>query len=37
LDELYTLRGWDKETGIPTKNRLISLGPGDLAQDMSTI
>jgi len=34
LDEYYAFRGWDKETGIPTRERLISLGLEDVAEDM---
>jgi aldehyde:ferredoxin oxidoreductase len=34
LDEYYTFRGWDLKTGIPTPERLISLGLEDIAQDM---
>jgi len=26
LDEYYELRGWNKETGIPTKEKLKELG-----------
>ncbi|KPL06422.1 hypothetical protein AMJ86_08560 [bacterium SM23_57] len=26
LDEYYTLRGWDVETGTPTQVKLIDLG-----------
>ncbi len=34
LDEYYEFRGWDKETGIPTPERLSSLGLEDVAEDM---
>jgi aldehyde:ferredoxin oxidoreductase len=34
LDEYYSFRGWDLKTGIPTPERLISLGLDDVAQDM---
>jgi aldehyde:ferredoxin oxidoreductase len=30
-DEYYELRGWDKETGIPTRAKLEELGLGDVA------
>ncbi|MGQ4911621.1 MAG: aldehyde ferredoxin oxidoreductase family protein [Candidatus Thorarchaeota archaeon] len=30
LDEYYEFRGWDKETGVPTKARLKKLGLDDL-------
>jgi aldehyde:ferredoxin oxidoreductase len=31
-DEYYEIRGWDKNTGIPTKEKLIELGLDDVAQ-----
>ena len=34
LDEYYSFRGWDLKTGIPTPERLVSLGLDDVAQDM---
>ena len=34
LDEYYSFRGWDLKTGIPTPERLVSLGLEDVAQDM---
>jgi aldehyde:ferredoxin oxidoreductase len=34
LDQYYAFRGWDKETGIPTRDRLVSLGLDDIADDM---
>jgi len=34
LDEYYELRGWDKESGIPTKQKLIELGLRDIAEDL---
>jgi aldehyde:ferredoxin oxidoreductase len=30
LDEYYELRGWDKETSIPSKKKLAELGLGQL-------
>ena len=30
LDEYYCARGWDVETGLPTKDKLEELGLGDL-------
>jgi len=30
LKEFYSLRGWDKKTGLPTKETLISLGMEEL-------
>jgi len=32
LDEYYKARGWSRETGIPTKNKLEQLGLGDLVE-----
>ena len=29
-DEYYTLRGWDKQTGAPTKEKMAELGLADL-------
>lgn len=34
LDEYYELRGWDKDTGLPTKEKLMDLGLGDEAADL---
>lgn len=34
LDEYYELVGWDKETGIPTRARLESLGLKDVAEEL---
>jgi aldehyde:ferredoxin oxidoreductase len=33
-DDYYGLRGWDKETGYPTKARLRELGLGDITEDL---
>ena len=30
----YKVQGWDLETGIPTRSRLIELGLGDIADDL---
>ncbi len=30
-DEYYELRGWDNETGIPTKEKLSELGLSNLS------
>jgi len=32
LDEYYQIRGWEVATGIPTKEKLIELGLGDVAE-----
>ncbi len=34
LEELYTLRGWDSETGWPTKAKLQELGLKTIAEDL---
>jgi aldehyde:ferredoxin oxidoreductase len=34
LDQYYEFRGWDKETGIPKRERLVELGLEDVADDM---
>ena len=34
LEDYYLMRGWDKETGIPTQERLQALGVSEVAQDM---
>ena len=34
LDQYYEFRGWDKKTGIPTRERLVQLGLEDIARDM---
>ena len=36
LPEYYQVRGWDWETGKPTKERLTSLGLNTEAQDLWT-
>ena len=34
LDEYYELRGWDKRTGLPTREKLIELGLTDVANEL---
>jgi aldehyde:ferredoxin oxidoreductase len=34
LEDYYLMRGWDKETGIPTQERLQALEVSEVAQDM---
>lgn len=34
LEDYYAVRGWDKETGIPTPEHLKALGLEDAAEDM---
>jgi aldehyde:ferredoxin oxidoreductase len=35
LDEYYTLRGWDLNTGIPTREKLVELGLDDAADQLA--
>jgi len=37
LDEYYHARGWDKETGIPTRATLERLGLGDAAAELKRL
>lgn len=34
LDEYYELRSWDKSSGLPTQQKLVDLGLGDMADDL---
>ncbi|MFC2019122.1 aldehyde ferredoxin oxidoreductase family protein [Chloroflexota bacterium] len=34
LDEYYELRDWDKSTGLPTEEKLIDLGLGEIAKEL---
>ncbi len=34
LDEYYELRGWDKRTGLPTREKLSELGLTDVANEL---
>ena len=34
LSAYYEARGWDKETGRPSREKLVELGLGDVAQDL---
>ena len=36
LDEFYALRGWDPETGWPTKGKLLELGLEGVASDLKS-
>jgi len=36
-DEYYQIRGWDRETGIPTPQRLLQLDLPDIAEEMKKI
>ena len=33
-DEYYEIRGWDKETGIPTREKLVELGLEAVADEV---
>jgi aldehyde:ferredoxin oxidoreductase len=35
LDEYYEARGWDVNTGIPTKEKLQELGLDYVAKDLA--
>lgn len=35
LDDYYALRGWNKESGIPKREKLEQLGLGDVAEELS--
>lgn len=37
LDDYYGTRGWDQKSGFPTKERLIELGLGDIAEDLAAL
>jgi aldehyde:ferredoxin oxidoreductase len=36
-DEYYALRGWDRETGVPTRETLVASGLGDIAADLAAM
>ena len=36
LDDHYTARGWDVDTGIPTRTQLVKLGLTDVADDLES-
>ena len=35
LDEYYTARGWDVHTGVPTRDKLVALGLGYVAEQLA--
>jgi aldehyde:ferredoxin oxidoreductase len=37
LDEYYGLREWDVKLGVPTREKLSSLGLGDIGEDLSEL
>lgn len=37
LDEYYELRGWDKDTGLPTKAKLEELDLGEIADELDKL
>jgi aldehyde:ferredoxin oxidoreductase len=34
LDEYYAFRGWDRPTGLPTREKLVDLGLEDIANEL---
>jgi aldehyde:ferredoxin oxidoreductase len=34
LEEYYAYRDWDWETGMPSREKLVSLGLPDIADDL---
>lgn len=37
LDQYYELMGWDKDTGLPTKEKLVKLGLEEVADELESI
>ena len=37
VDDYYDERGWNKETGVPTKQKLLELGLNDVAQELERL
>jgi aldehyde:ferredoxin oxidoreductase len=37
LDEYYEANGWDLDTSIPTREKLLELGMEDVDEDLKTI
>ncbi len=37
LDQYYEARGWDPETGVPTRGKLGELGLGEVADQLETL
>ncbi len=37
MDMYYEFRGWDKETGIPTREKLESIGLADVAEELAKL
>jgi len=37
VDEYYALRGWDRVTGWPTKEKLVKLGLADVAEELEKL
>ena len=37
VDEYYELRGWDKVSGWPTRERLVALGLTDVAEELKKL
>lgn len=37
LDDYYRFRGWDKDSGFPTKEKLLELGLGDISDELESM
>jgi aldehyde:ferredoxin oxidoreductase len=37
LDEYYELRGWDKDSGIPGREKLVELGLEGIAEELESM
>jgi aldehyde:ferredoxin oxidoreductase len=37
LDEYYRLRGWDKDSGLPTRRKLVELDLEDVADELESV
>ena len=37
LDQYYEARGWDSETGVPTREKLEELGLREVADQLETL
>jgi hypothetical protein len=37
LDDYYNELGWDKQTGCPSKERVIAVGLEDIAEDLDRL
>ena len=37
VDEYYALRGWDRNTGWPTREKLVELDLADIARELEKL